>query len=73
MNANNYCKIMLLAAMLALGGCAGNAAQPMLATNTGAPILSAEQARSMISVTVSALPPGETPDTLVAVSADAPR
>ena len=67
MKANNYFKIIVLTAMIALGGCAGNAPQPMTLTSDR-PILSAEQAQTMIQVTVTTRQAAEPRKTVVAAN-----
>ncbi len=58
MNKGMFSKIMLLASIVALSGCASAGAQ--LATDNGPrPILSAAEVESMIRVTVVKLPPPE--------------
>jgi hypothetical protein len=61
--------IMVLVAVVAVGGCSSISTQPSLEANDR-PILSAAQARSMIHVTVRTLEPSAAEKTLVAAHND---
>jgi hypothetical protein len=65
MNKGNVRKIMFLAALLAAGGCSSVPVQSGFKP-TGRPILSAEDALSMITVTVTSVAPAEESDELIA-------
>lgn len=65
MNIDNVRKIIILTALLAAGGCSSVPAQSSYKA-TGQPILSAADAESMISVTVTSLAPVEDSEELVA-------
>ena len=67
MNKENVRKIIMLAALLAAGGCGSIPAQSGL-ESTGRPILSAEEAQSMIKITVTTLPSEEQNDDLIAAN-----
>lgn len=67
MNKGHVRKIIMLAALLATGGCSSVPPQSSLEA-TGRPILSAEEAQSMIKVTVTSLPRAKERDELVAAT-----
>ena len=67
MNKENVQKIIILTALLAAGGCSSVPAQSGYKA-AGQPILSAEDAQSMINVTVTTLAPVEEQDLIVAVT-----
>lgn len=63
----NVSKIMLLAVFLGAGGCSSVPLQSGFEAEQR-PILSAEQAETMIQVTVTTLPSAETQSTIVAAN-----
>lgn len=67
MNKENVRKIIMLAVLLAAGGCSNIPAQSGLEP-AGRPILSAEEAQAMIKVTVTTLPSAEQNDELIAAN-----
>ena len=67
MNKGNVRKIIFLAALLAAGGCSSVPAQSGF-ESIGRPILSAKEAQSMITVTVTTPPPAPENEELVAAT-----
>lgn len=67
MNNGNVRKIIILAALLATGGCSSVPMQNGYQA-TGRPILSAEDAQSMIHVTVTSVPADKDSEALVAAN-----
>ncbi len=65
MNKENVRKIIILTALLAAGGCSSVPAQSGYKA-AGQPILSAEDAQSMINITVTPLPANEDDEDFVA-------
>ena len=67
MDTGLICKIIALAAILGMSGCSSVETRQAFQAE-GRPILSAEQARSMIQVTVTPLPPVENRNTIIAAN-----
>lgn len=65
MKNGNIRKIIILATLFATAGCTSIPAQSGY-KSTGRPILSAEEAQSMINVTVTSVAPAEESDELIA-------
>lgn len=68
MNKGFFNIIMVLAALLVLGGCSTVPAQPLSDNheNRDTPIMSAAEVKSMIRVEIRALDPGSVDQTIVA-------